>query len=248
MRAGKLGIFFTFLALCTIFAITSANADLYWENENVTRGIPRQPDGTKLQKNYFTSKTARIEPGDGHVIIVDYDAMLMYNLNPREKTYSTTDLNQPIGVPSNLSGPDKERMGKMMGEMMQIKITPTNETKVIEGYKCRKYLADVAMLQGVYWVSKEVKGYDELRAMGARVAKVVEKNPMLRQMNVAAMVEKLDGFPVHTVNTVMGGTVTSTLKRVEQKPLDPQLFKVPKGYALKGAPPAGQPGGNPPKP
>jgi len=233
MRTGKLGVFFIFLALCTIFAIASAHADLYWENENVTKGIPRQPDGTKLQKNYFTAAAARIEPGDGNVFIVDYNAMIMHSLKPAEKTYSTMDLNEPIGVPSGLSGPDKEKMGKMMGEMMRIKITPTNETKVIEGYKCRKVIADIAMLQGVYWVSKDVKGYEELRATGARIAKVVDKNPMLRQMNLAGMVEKLDGFPVHTVNTVMGGTITSTLKKVEQKPLDPQLFKIPNGYTQK---------------
>jgi hypothetical protein len=47
------------------------------------------------------------------------------------------------------------------------------------------------------------------------------------------MVEKLDGFPVYTVNHVMGGTVASTLKKIEQKSLDPALFTVPKDYTVK---------------
>jgi hypothetical protein len=56
---------------------------------------------------------------------------------------------------------------------------------------------------------------------------------MLRQFNIAGIVEKLDGFPVYTVNHVLGETVESTLKNVEQRPLDPALFRVPKDYALK---------------
>jgi hypothetical protein len=31
----------------------------------------------------------------------------------------------------------------------------------------------------------------------------------------------------------MGGTLASTLKKIEQKPLDPALFIVPKDYAMK---------------
>jgi hypothetical protein len=34
---------------------------------------------------------------------------------------------------------------------------------------------------GEYWVSKDVKGYQELKTLGAKVASVVDNNPMLRQ-------------------------------------------------------------------
>ena len=62
---------------------------------------------------------------------------------------------------------------------------------------------------------------------------IAERNPMLRRIDFAGMVEKLGGFPVYTVIHVMGGTVTSTLKKTGQKPLDPALFTVPKDYAMK---------------
>ena len=55
---------------------------------------------------------------------------------------------------------------------------------------------------------------------------------MLRQINIKGIVEKLDGFPVYTVNHVMGGKMESTLKRVEQKTLDPSLFVIPDDYTL----------------
>ncbi|MEM5786595.1 MAG: DUF4412 domain-containing protein [Syntrophobacteraceae bacterium] len=233
MKIRTLAFCLAIILLPAIFAAPAARADIYWENENISQGIPGQKDGVTLQKNYFTATAARIETGDGKILITDYDTMMLYNLNPADKTYSVIDLNQPIGVPPKMSGPDKERMGKMMGQMMQIRITPTDEIKTIQGYKCRKYLADIAMVQGIYWVSKDVKGYQELRAIGAKLASAAERNPMLRQMNVAAMVEKLDGFPVQAVNSVMGGTITSTLKKAEQKKLEPALFKVPRNYVMK---------------
>ncbi|MFZ2446806.1 MAG: DUF4412 domain-containing protein [Syntrophobacteraceae bacterium] len=233
MRAGKLAVVFTFLVFFAAFAAVSAHADLYWESENVSKGIPHQPDGMKIHKNYFTATATRIDPGDGKVIIIDYTTMMGYTLNPQNRTYSQMNLGEPPPLPPDMPAAEKKKMDKMMGEMMQFNITPTNETKTIEGYKCRKYLADMVMMQGEYWVSKDVKGYQELRSMSAKMAAAAEKNPMLRQMNVAAMIEKLDGFPVQTVNSMMGGTITSTLKKVEQRSLDPALFKVPKDYKLR---------------
>ncbi len=233
MKTAKIGIL-TFLAFFALFSPAAAHADLYWENINVTRGVPHQKDGTTLQKNYFSSSAMRVEPGDGKVIIVDYDSMTMYNLDPRTKTYSRMNLNDDIpGLPPGASAAQKEQMKQLLGAM-ELRITPTNETKTIEGYVCRKYLMSMMMAKGVYWVSKDVKGYRELRAIGTKLMAISEKNPMFQQMNVASMIEKLDGFPVQTENSMMGGTIVSTLKKVEQKRLDPALFKVPKDYALKG--------------
>jgi hypothetical protein len=65
------------------------------------------------------------------------------------------------------------------------------------------------------------------------MAKSFENNPMLKQMNIAAMMDKLDGFPVQTVTQVMGGTITNTLVKVEKKSLSSDLFQVPAGYAAK---------------
>jgi len=86
------------------------------------------------------------------------------------------------------------------------------------------------MSDGEYRVSKDVKGYQELKTLGAKAASIMDRNPMLKQFNIAGMSEKYDGFPVYTVSHVMGGTVQRTLKNIEQKPLDPALFSVPKDY------------------
>ncbi|MCE5336526.1 MAG: DUF4412 domain-containing protein [Desulfobacteraceae bacterium] len=230
--AGSLILLGLFLFV-SVMLTGNANADLYWENENISKGVPHQLNGTTLQKNYFMANASRIEMGDGKVMLFDYEGLKMYTLHPQARTYTVTNMSE-VGMPSGMSAADREMMGKLMGGMMGIKVTPTNEKKTVAGYPCRKYLVNIAVVQGEYWVSQEVKGFRELKAIGARVGSLLENHPVMRQMNVAGLVDKLDGFPVQTTNHIMGGTVVSTLKRVEQKPLDPQLFKVPKGYALKG--------------
>ncbi len=240
MKIKNLALCFGFLLCISVALQGFARADIYFENENVTTKVPHQKDGTAIQKNYLTAGASRIEMGDGKVVIVDYNSMKMYTLNPQAKTYTLVDMNE-MGMPANLPAAEKEKMGKVMGSMMTINVVPTNETKTIEGYSCKKYNVTMAMIQGEYWVTQDIKGYKELKSIAEKLAAILEKNPMLRQMSVAGMVEKLNGFPVVTTNKVMGGTVVSTLKKVEQKQLDPELFKVPKGYAQKESQGAGGP-------
>ena len=215
------------IVLAALFA-TTAHADLYWESETVSSGVPHQQSGATIQKHYFTPSAYRLETGDGRIIIMNYDQLKFYTLDPQTKTYTVLDINQ---MPE-MRGMDKEQMGKMM-EGMGMQVTPTGETNTIAGYKCTKYMVDIAMVHGEYWVSKDVKGYQELIAVAAKLGKAVQNNPMLRHMNIAGMVEKLDGFPVQTTSQMMGGTVVNTLKKVEQQKLDPQLFQVPEDYTLK---------------
>lgn len=234
MKAWKFATCVGLAAVLALFFAFAAHADLYFEYENVSKGMPHQQDGKRLQKNYLTAAASRIEMGDGKVIIVDYKSPVIYTLTPLTRSYTQVSIDEVPGAPSNASPAEKEQLGRLMGGMMQMKVASTEENKTIEGYKCRKYLVDIALAQGVYWVSKDVPGYLELRSIGSRLAGIAKKNPMLRQMHVAAIVDKLDGFPVQIANSVMGGTITSTLKKVEQRPLDPALFKVPKDFSLRG--------------
>jgi hypothetical protein len=216
-----------------LFGASGAHADLYWESEQVTKGAPGQADGTRIVKNYYTSRASRIETGDCKVMIMDLDKMTMVHLNPADKTYTESNMEE-FGGPRNMPGMDKAQQKKMMESMMQsMQVTPTNETKTINGYKCRKHMVSVMMVNSEYWLSKDVKGYEELKAIGAKMAKSFEKNPMLKQMNIAGMMDKLDGFPVQTVSQVMRGTITNTLVKIEKKSLGDDLFKVPAGYTMK---------------
>jgi hypothetical protein len=223
------------MALVAVLCAATANADLYVETENVSTNIPHQPNGATTLKNYFTSKASRVELGNGKVFILDYGAMKMFTLDPKAKTYAEHNLGELEAAAPDMSGSDKQQiLNEAMAAILAVQVHPTDETKIIEGYRCRKFNVNVAMVKGEYWVSKDVKGYQELRTLGAKVASVLDRNPMLRQFNIAGMAEKLDGFPVYIVNHVLGGTVQTTLKDVKQRPLEPALFRVPKDYTLAG--------------
>jgi hypothetical protein len=220
--------------ICTVLlGATVAHADLYWESEQVTKGAPGQPDGKKILKNYYTANASRVEIGEGKVMIMDFNRMTMVQLNPADKTYMETNMEE-LGNPRSMPGMNNAEHKKMMETMMQsMRVTPTNETKLIDSYMCKKYLMNFMMVNSEYWVSKDVKGYEELKAIGQKMTKSFDKNPMLKQMNIAGMMDKIDGFPVQTVSQIMGGTITTTLLKIEKKSLNDDLFKVPAGYTLK---------------
>ena len=221
------------LALMLFLTFTPMTyADLYWETEVVSGGMPEGlPKNlpkqvldqmmeqfkakTETTKNYLTSYASRTETG-GMIIIMEFDTMTMYQLDPRAKTYTKINI--------------MSEMGQMAEEMMKdMKVTPTNETKEIAGYKCKKYNVTVMDMKSERWLSKDVKGYKEFKAINEKIFK---KNPKLRQMNMGGMSGK-EGFPVQTVTNMMGMKTTTTLKKIEKKSLSKNLFKVPGGYKLK---------------
>lgn len=224
--------------LVTVLCSHSVKADLYWETVSVSTNVSQMSNATSVQKYYFTPNASRVELGGHKVYIVDYNAMELYTLDTKAKTCAEMNLGTLLGRAEVKV--DKKKMGEMLvlGAMMGIQITPTDQLKTIAGYKCRKYNVRLPMVDGEYWVSQDVKGFQELRILGskvgAKVGAVAENNPMLRQIDVVGMMSNLGGFPVYTVNHVMGGTVESTLKKVEQRALDPSLFIVPKEYTMKG--------------
>jgi len=233
-------LFIGILILPAFLCAPPARADLYWETESVWTNMPHRHNGTSVQKYYFTSKASRLELSGGKAFILNYDTMELYSLDTKKKTCTELNLANLPQLVDNPS-PRNKKLDKVLGSVFGLQVTPTDEMRTIEGYRCRRYNIRLAILIGEYWVSEEVGGYQELKELGARVESVAERSPMLRQMDVGSVVERLGGFPVCTVNHVMGGTITSTLKRVERKSLDPRLFVVPKGYKIKKSKWAGGP-------
>lgn len=206
-----------------------AFAGIYWESEVKSTGMPGQSDGARIEKHYMTDAASRAELGNGTVIITKHAPLTTYHVDPVQKTY------MEIKMPSSdmlKKGPPgmSEKMRAAMGAGMQV--TPTSEKKVIEGYECTKYDITFMHIKGEYWVSKDVKGYSALKTIGKKLAGEMEKSPAMSQMNMAAVINKVDGFPVQSIMQVGGGRTTSTLKKVEEKDLGEDLFTIPAGYRL----------------
>lgn len=228
----KIGLVLKFLLFSIILGLITSSAsmaDLYWESDQETKGMPGRPDETKVIKTYLTAYASRTEQ-EGQITIMNFDTKIMYHINPQAKTYQQINLAE-MGKPPEMKGDKGQMQQQMMKNMMgNIQVTPTQETRQIAGYNCQKYLVSGMMMNSDYWLSKDVKGYEEVKEIGKKVAVVFDENPMMKQMNFAGMMGQLDGFPVQMVMNIMKGTSTTTLKKIEKKSLDKSLFSVPEGY------------------
>lgn len=224
------------LFLCMIIC-QPVYADIYWETVTESKGMPqgmppnmpkemmKQFNKTETIKNYMSEKALRTESGDT-ITITDFETMMVYHLNPKDKTCTKIDLK---------SVANNEKMAGMMKQMQDsMKITPTDESKKIAGYECRKYQTSGMMGEGEHWMSKDVKGYEQYKTLGLKMQTVMGKTPMFA--NIMGTFGKMEGFPVQTTMNMMGINTTSTLKQIEEKTLDKNLFKVPDGYKMSDMP------------
>ncbi len=232
MKAKKWLIYPWIMALVAALFAGPARADLFWETRSVSVNIPGQSNGDSTQKYYFTPHGSRVELGAGKVIIVRYKSMKLYSLNTRTRTCTEINLARLPKIPG-LGGGNQKELAHLIKDMMGVEVTPTDKYRTIAGYRCREYFVRIAVVNGEYWVSRDVEGYEELKTLGAEAEEIAEYNPLYRQVDIAGLVRKLDGFPVRTVNHVMGGTVTITLTKMVRSPLDPSLFEIPQNYAMK---------------
>ncbi len=208
--------------------------DLYWESivetggapEGMLKSMPKQirekmldqfKPKTEITKNYLKSFTLRSEQ-KGHIMIINYDTMTMYQIDPTKKTYSKINLLAAM-----------DQIGPEVSEDM--KVIATNETKEIAGYKCTKYIVTVMGAKTEHWVSKDVEGYKEYREIREKIEKKFKNNSSMGKMGMLDISSE-EGFPVKTVTDMMGIKSTTTLKKIQKKSLSKDLFKIPEGYEL----------------
>jgi hypothetical protein len=220
---------FLIAVLATMALHTNASADLFWESDQKNQGMPGQPDGTQIIKNYLKGNLFRVEMPDS-ITIMDMEQLKIFNLDPKNKTYNEVDMKQMGKVPEMEGEAGKQFQGIMKKMMGSFKVVPTTETRKISGYKCTKHNVSFMGTTGEYWISNEVEGLDELMTYSKKASKAMGQNPMLKQVNFSVLTEDLKGFPVETSMKFGNGTTTSTLKKIEKKGLSADLFKVPAGY------------------
>ncbi|MEZ4527581.1 MAG: DUF4412 domain-containing protein [Desulfobacterales bacterium] len=221
--------------LCLMFSVLifsaalPACADIYWESQVESKGTPKgmssnlpqilmgQFNKSDTVKYWLSELGMRTESREG-IMILDYRTMTFYNLYPNNKTYMKTDM-------SAMAEKGKAPSAEM-------KIIPTDESKNISGYPCRKYRVTLTNGEGEYWLSKEMKVYEEYKKLREKLKTAVGKNSAAERMKIPGLKEEMDGFPVMTRMEVMGITTTSTVKQAGERKTDASLYKVPDDYRL----------------
>jgi hypothetical protein len=239
MRFKSVVVFIAVFAFCSVGLLSIAHADLYWEYEVTSGGVPQGiPDNlpeqikkqmqaqfkptTDITKHFLTANGHRTESKDS-ISIMDFNSLVMYQINPSEKSYVKIDL-------KTFADSKQGQMTKgMMGDM---KVTATADTQTIAGYKCKKYIVSVMGMDNEHWVSTDVKGYDEFKKISKKLENIIEKYPALKQMSSSQMSAD-HGFIVKTVNNVMGMKSTTILKKIAPGKMTKNILEIPAGYQLK---------------
>ena len=223
-----------FLIIClALFSMAAmVSADFYYESE--VTGTPGQTE-PQIAKNYISEYGMRIDNGPTNGMIINFKDEVMYNVNFNEKVYIETKFAEMMQPKDPQEQAQMDQMGKMMRQMIDsMEVNPTEETMKIGDWNCKKYIVKIMGMESVYWVTKDVKNYDDVAKYLAKYKKVFDKSPILKNLSSAfEMQAKIDGFPVKTINKMMGMEMVSTVKKVEEKKIDKKMFLPPEGFTKK---------------
>ena len=128
--------------------------------------------------------------------------------------------------------------GMMKGATdIKVTVTPTDETKKIGDWKCRKYIQEMKTMMGPttseIWATQDLKiKYDVYQKFKEAFGGQGTFGNMMSSM--AEEMKKVEGVPVLTTTTMsmMGANITSTTELLEFKEVSaPEgTFDIPSGY------------------
>ena len=206
-----------------------------------------QGGGEEIQTICITDNKLRSDSEKQSVIML-LDEKKMYMLDHEEKTYSEMPMNmgqmmdskmQEAMAGEDMSAEEKEMMQNMMGGATDIKVTvtPTDETKKIGEWNCRKYIQEMKTMMGPttseIWATQDLKiKYDVYQKFKEAFGGQGSFGNMMSSM--AEEMKKVEGVPVLTTTTMnmMGANITSTTELLEFKETSaPEgTFDIPGGY------------------
>jgi len=175
---------------------------------------------------YITSTRMRTETSTSKITIIDLEKMKLFNLDSKTKKCYVENIRdlaaQTKSLPAALS-------------QLEPKITVTNETSQIEGYKCTKIIVNVGIMKQTVWVSPKIKTDKVLFEFNKKQAELLKDVPFISSQNALwQQYQKMQSFPVKIVIETKTPHFTSRtesiLKSYNYDKIDPALFEIPKGY------------------
>ena len=167
-------------------------------------------------------------------VIVRLDQKKVYLLNHPQETFTEIDL--PVDFANLLPEGQREAMKPMMDMMaMTAKVTPTDETRTINGWETRKWDVELSNKMGMQistdaWVTQDIDtDLDTFKTLTRQIAALQPGGD-----DWIDELLKLDGVPVlqETTMNMMGSTVASReqLVSVKKQAAPAGTFEVPAGY------------------
>jgi hypothetical protein len=223
-----------------------AHADTYMKQKHHQDGVSMmgstQPDKDYVEETWITNEGMRSDnPENSHFMLVNDNKMVM--IDHKNKKYTEMPLDMGEMMDRGMEGEDAEDKAAfqaMMGNMMKMDVTiePTDETKKINKWNCRKYIMTMNTFAGAttseIWASQDLKIDEDLYSQFASVKMGMMPGMQKAVENIEKEMKKIKGVQVLNTSTskIMNQSVTSSLELLEyrQAKAPADLFRIPKGY------------------
>lgn len=189
-----------------------------------------QPSGGKTGgrnriTTYITSTKMKTETSRGAIVIFDIENKKVINLDSETKKYSISGLDQWANMQRSMP----EEIGKFVP-----KVTVTEETKVVNGYKCTKVIFEMGVITQTCWVTREIKPDKATVELNEKWAELYKDIPIIASKKVMwRQYQKMNAFPVKIITIIkppMPYASTMILKSHNYDKIDPSVFEIPKNY------------------
>jgi hypothetical protein len=226
----------------------AAGQGLYWES--VTK-VPAAGGEEIHTASYYRPHMFK-QTSDHAALVFRLDKEMFYQIDNEAKEYAEMTFEEMEGFAKRASGEMQKQMEEMkkqleampaeqresMKKMMEshgmvgnpnakIDATRTDEKKTMFGYPCVKYvLKDDGKEFGSIWTTTGVPGYNGMQKDMKEFSRQMASQLSMRGGQLAAAMEKVEGFPIQT--TI--GDITTTVTKVEKKNVATSEFDIPAGY------------------
>ncbi len=245
MQTRKRYVIITLALLISISISTPLFSDIYLKQKQhmdaMTVMGQTRPAEDIITETWIT-KTKMAVNSEKQQIVIDLNAETITIADHDKKTM----MSMPLDFGKAASGAGKTpgeqaQTQEFMNNMMDVKLNvePTNETKTINNWSCKKYVKTIDMGMGKVtadvWATTEIKMDEDLYNKFS--AAMMAQMPGLAD-NVGAVekeMQKIKGVQVYTeqTNQVMGQTIKSTVELLEHKQgnAPAEAFELPTGYS-----------------
>ncbi|MFH1700349.1 MAG: DUF4412 domain-containing protein [Candidatus Zixiibacteriota bacterium] len=236
------------LALTMLIIPSLVHADTFIKTATHTDAMKMGPQTTPAVDDtsitWMGDNMAAMIKDEASSMIINGETGMIYNINHKDKSYTEMSMDALGDIEKMMegSGADKteaamfgQQMKAMMAAMkMEAKVTPTEETKDIHGWNCKKFIVEIKMGMGGMtnnsWVTKDVE-------IDYTIFSRLMSAPMMQMpgfQELMAEMEKMGGIPVLVEGSMnMMGTEVKSKQEVlaiETKDAPEGTYDVPKDY------------------
>lgn len=220
--------FLIFLSVCfSVMCIAHpVHADIYMEQKQHTDPVTmmgQQQPATDIIDKIWISKDKMRSDNAKRSVITRMDQKKIYVLNHQQKTYNEISLEPRQSQQTDSQNTMAMQMMQGMAQQIEIVISPTNETKKISKWNCKKYIQEMKTMMGpittIIWATEDIKVDTPLFEDFYSTSMMIQPGAGASTEKIKKELQKVKGIYVftETITFMMNTRIRSTTELLEYK-------------------------------